>query len=167
MGKKTTKFIAAVQELQTECKTQIENYLNSISETAKLEPLADRMVQQCIERYNELLKQNNNDKEKVAHLLSTDPEYLRREKESDSLGMKLYELKRARSRAKDGLFNALSKLDHKLGEFDKFIAKKQKSKNPFRSKKSLPAAKDFVAASRVFQENTEEYFRSIGGLDFV
>jgi hypothetical protein len=35
-------------------------------------------------------------------------------------------------------------LGSSLSDFKKFIAKKEKSKNPFRSKKSLPAAKEMI-----------------------
>jgi len=43
------------------------------------------------------------------------------------------------------LKNEINSIDDSIGDFKKFIAKKEKSKNPFRGKKSLPAAKDMIS----------------------
>lgn len=166
MGKKTTKFIADVVEQQDACKTNMESYIKSGEDSARLEPLADKLVEACIKRYNELLLANGKDLEKARQAICVDPEYCEHEKQSDALGMALHKLKTTRSRSKDSISTALAKMKSKLDEFDKYIAKKKKSKNPFKSKKSVPAAEDFIAASRTFHENTSTYLKSIGGIDY-
>jgi hypothetical protein len=165
MGKKTSKFIAAIEDLQKQCKTQMEGYIKTGEESVRLEPLADQLVAACIKRFNDLLVANGKDRERARQAICVDPEYLEHEKQSDALGLRLTKLKKERSQAKDGIFNALAKMTPKLDEFEKYIAKKEKSKNPFKSKKSVPAAKDFIAASRLFHEHWSEYLKSIGGID--
>lgn len=48
-------------------------------------------------------------------------------------------------------------MGHALSDFRKFIQKKEKSKNPFKSKKSLPAAKEMI---KLF-ESVQGEFRTV------
>lgn len=57
---------------------------------------------------------------------------------------------------RERLKNDMNAFNNDLGDFRKFVKKKEASKNPFKSKKSLPLAKkaidEFAASSQMFNE---------------
>lgn len=165
MGKRTTKYIAAVEEQQTACKTQIDNYLKASAEDARLAPIGYALADKCTERFDQLMKLHKRDLKIVQPLMFTDPVYVKYDKMGEELTVKWNAERKKMRTARNELFNALHRMNAKLLEFETFVAKKEKSKNPFKSKKSLPAAKDFIAASRVFHQNTQKALNDFGGID--
>jgi hypothetical protein len=60
------------------------------------------------------------------------------------------------------LRNEVNEIYHSIGDFKKYIAKKEKSKNPFKSKKSLPAAKEMVGMFDKVQGEFETVLTKMG-----
>jgi hypothetical protein len=64
------------------------------------------------------------------------------------------------------LHDAAHKLNLVLSEFRTYIQKKEKSKNPFKSKKSLPAAKDTIRVYDGFYQNVTKALSAIRSASF-
>lgn len=157
MGKKTTKMINECEEFMTECKQHIDDYFTNYDAFEKLLPTCQSFAAPLTKRYNELLVIHKKDLEATRQSLFTDPEYLRIDAEADKVLVQTNAAEKGFNDAKRELGISLGKLDRKLQVFETFITKKAKSKNPFKSKKSIPAAKDFITAAREFHANTLKF----------
>src|SRR5690606_25230462 len=52
------------------------------------------------------------------------------------------------------LRNDVNQLYHAIQDFDEYLTKKEKSKNPFKSKKSVPAARKML---KMYEDVTKDY----------
>jgi hypothetical protein len=64
---------------------------------------------------------------------------------------------------KRDLLDALNELSAKLSEFDKFVTKRSKSKNPFRNKKAITAAKDMLRVYNEFHGAATKAYNELSG----
>lgn len=60
------------------------------------------------------------------------------------------------------LRDEVNAINHSLGDFKKYIAKKEKSKNPFKGKKSLPLAKEMIGMFDNVQKEFEVVLTKMG-----
>lgn len=74
-------------------------------------------------------------------------------KEDDERNKKLDNAMKGRRKAIEELKKLFNPFVQQVDEFEDFITKKEKSKNPFKSKKSLPEAKKFIARMRQLQRD--------------
>ncbi len=145
MGKKTDKFIADLQKMGDACE-------GSITEMSQLAVQMDANGQQWdkysgayLTHFNRLYSQGIKD---IAEMLK-DAEFKRAYEPFHSVEVEREQVWTAGKKAKFKLGNDLSAMSRVISEFSRYIDKKSKSKNPFKSKKSLPAAKETL---RVYEE---------------
>jgi uncharacterized protein YchJ len=163
VGKKTTKFIEDIDSKQTACKKSMEEYILCCEECAALDARSYNAQERMNSRFKAIAAQYKNDVQAINKALSVDPEYKQAEKEHNDLDREAWKICRKRDLANNAISDYMDQIDRALKAFETFINKKAKSKNPFKSKKSIPAARDFIEASKTFLENSQAFFKSIGG----
>lgn len=163
MGKKTTKFIEDIDSKQTACKKAMEEYILSCEECVALDVRSYNAGERMKARLKAIAEQHKNDVKAINQALSLDAEYKQAQKEHNELEVQGWKICRKRDLANNAISDYMDQIEKALTSFETFINKKAKSKNPFKSKKSIPAARDFIEASQTFLENSRAFFKSIGG----
>jgi hypothetical protein len=164
MGKKTTKFINDIDSHQTACKKAMEEFILCSERYKELEVRLDKARERMVRRFSEVGSQSkSNDRTTINQALANDGEYVQAQKEYEDLHRESTGTLLKRSQAHNEIRSCIETIDGALQVFETYINKKAKSKNPFKSKKSIPAAKDYIEASKAFVENSREFFKSIGG----
>jgi hypothetical protein len=163
MGKKTTKFIDDIDSKQDACKKAMEEYIVCCEECTALDVRSYNAEERMKARFKVIAPQHKNDVKAINQALSVDPEYIQAQKEHNELEREAWRICRKRDLANNAISDYMDQIDKTLTTFETFINKKAKSKNPFKSKKSIPAARDYIDASKTFLENSRAFFKSIGG----
>ena len=164
MGKKTTKFINDIDGGQNACKKAMEEFILCSERFRELEVRLDKARERMVRRFTEVGSQcKSNDRATIDQALANDGEYLQAQKEYQDLHQESSGILLKRSQAHNEIRNCIKAIDDALQVFETYINKKAKSKNPFKSKKSIPAARDYIEASKTFVEGSREFFKSIGG----
>ena len=164
MGKKTTKFINDIDSRQTTCKKAMQEFILCSEQYKDLEVGLGKARERMVRRFTEVGTQcKSNDRATVDQALANDGEYVQAQKEHEDLYRESEGTRLKRSQAHIEIKNCIEKIDSALQVFETYINKKAKSKNPFKSKKSIPAARDYIEASKTFVESSQEFFKSIGG----
>lgn len=136
MGKKTDKFIQDISAASEQC-IRTSGMLQKLSEA--MDANGDKWTPKVEEEMRQL-----GDWEKH-------PVAIERAK-IWSKGMEL----------RKQLRQEVNTINHSLSDFKKYIQKKEKSKNPFKSKKSLPAAKEMIGMFEKVQSEFEVVLTKMG-----
>lgn len=154
MGKKTDKFIADLQKLLEDCETPIAEFSRICTEMNRLQKRLAEISDADSERRRELSGQANDGRQgqegvtnqslELEELYTTDPQLKAYDDELTLLNPQFLTLLSRKNTSKTTLKNAIRPFKETLDEFSTYITKKEKSKNPFRGKKSLKSAKDFI-----------------------
>src|SRR5262245_10886880 len=163
MGKKTNKFISDIDTHQMECKKYMEQWILYSEKCAEIDVKHYDATQRMVARLKELRDQYKNDIPALNQALGKDTVYAESSQEVEELNHQADAAVKKRNVANNEIYNRLERIDSALGSFEAYINKKAKSKNPFKSKKSIPAARDYIDASKTFLENSRAFYKSIGG----
>lgn len=142
MGKKTEKWIKQLNSLVDDCDNLYQKLTGIVGALAIVREESADLARAHSKRVNEIDPNGTTQHEDE---ISNDPEIQRINNELDSVNKDFSNLLREKSKTKQSLGAKANEFKGVLIEFNTYIVKKEKSKNPFRGKKSVPAAKEYIA----------------------
>jgi hypothetical protein len=148
VGKTTDAYMNSIDKLNSDCIDKCKElfgYFNGIRGIAadlarNLEAQHRRVIEVAgvdPERVQKLTQQQ----EEAAN---SDAELTRMSEAAERLMDQKLDLAKEKSKADDNAVDALNTMSNKIEQFRAYVKKKQASKNPFKSKKSLPAAWAYI-----------------------
>jgi hypothetical protein len=157
MGKKTDKYMSDLSALGNTCKGRLQDLVQIAMAMDKNGVLWDKVAFPYSNYYNKLHGQG----------MTTDDQ-----KAKDPNFKKLAEAYEKVQAERDGIWaqgkqqcrvlqDDLNKMNTVLGDFARFVDKKAKSKNPFKSKKSLPVAQETVKKYQAFHATGQKAVQQI------
>ena len=161
MGAKTAKFIKECEGAALACSplgASLAQINKAITDNVKAgQALYAAHAKRVGELEKELGLGSGADNAKLEALLNgKDPVIAKIDKDSDAIGKNSTKLRAEKTKIIGELQKLFTPFKSKVAEFEKFIDTKEKSKNPFKSKKSLPDAKKFVAKMKELQKDMVE-----------
>jgi chromosome segregation ATPase len=147
MGKKTNNWIKQLNKLAGECDEHLQRIYAIAERMGEVKKELVDLEHAHNKRTHEIDPMASTQHEKE---IMNDPEIKRIEKELDTIGKDFGSLMGDKSRAQEQLKGKAIEFKGILTEFSTYITKKEKSKNPFRGKKSVPAAKQYIAQGEDF-----------------
>jgi len=153
MGKKTNEFMAAVDKLIGECMEPLRiflGYADLVKDiTAKMARNLDEyeQMQRDVLRVivsGDLAKPNRKPTKEDEERANADPRLIAIGKAGEKLFEQKVDASNELKKARTELFKAVKALNDKLTAFKTYVFAKEKSRNPFKSKASIPVAKDVI-----------------------
>jgi hypothetical protein len=147
MGKKSDKFIGDITTLIDDCNTLISSYVGKAKELKEAKALSDKLLAASDAAQTKFLKEKfgmppeADWPPEVADALSKDPLFNKCCDALNAQAQKVHDLGSQLDKTKRSIVQTRTGMKQKL---DAFLANKEKSKNPFKSKKSLPTARAFL-----------------------
>lgn len=157
MGAKTNQFIKDIEGLALGCGPLGLQLAQIYGQIQKLTKEGQDLYGMHAKRLAVLEKQlgvrPGADDTRLEKLLETDPVIGKIDKRSDAIGQETNKLRLEKTKIVAELKKVFTPFKNKLAEFEAFISKKEKSKNPFKSKASVPGAKKFIARMKKLQND--------------
>ncbi len=148
MGKTTDAYMTAIDKLNDSCLAAFKVLLGNAD---ALQNVVSAMARNYDDQNARIRAVIGVDPGKV-HKLTQEQEQAANEdaqsarlgREAESLFGQKVDLQKAKKTADDECCDLVNDLSRKVEEFRTYVKKKEASKNPFKSKKSLPAAREFL-----------------------
>ncbi len=147
MGKKTDAYIKELDKLIFDCMKPMSAVIQAKARLADMTKEVKVIEAAHNKRCNEIDPTGSTQHEAE---IASDPQIKKLDKQLDVMNDQFTELFSAKQSVKDSLKTVAIKFKTKLGEFETYITKKEKSLNPFRGKKSVPAAKKYIKDANAF-----------------
>lgn len=157
MGKRTDKFIAELNQILEKSAAPAHQLLVYNKQFQVLHGKLSKLNDLHSKRVMEIDPGQTTQKEAE---ISRDPTIKKIDAAIDILNNEFLKLMPIRNKAVLAVKKLSADLDKKNEEFRQFLLKKSKSKNPFRSKKSLPTAIAFFKQVDVFIEEFNSMVKS-------
>ena len=148
MGKTTDTYMSAIDKLNDSCLAAFKVLLgnadalqNVVSAMARNFDAQNDRIQAVIGVDPKKVNRLTPEQEQAAN---DDAQSARLGREAVLLFAQKVDLQKAKTAADDECCDAVNDLSSKVEEFRAYVKKKEASKNPFKSKKSLPAAREFL-----------------------
>jgi rubrerythrin len=147
MGKKTDAFTTNLQTYSDQSLDLTPKLITACQQVAKLFDQFSALETQHNARSSAIINKAGDDPTIFEPLIAKDPELTKLGTALDQVGKELMKARSDRESAKNGLKTVTAKLKVETAAFTTYITGKEKSKIPFKGKKSVPMAKGLIKAA--------------------
>jgi rubrerythrin len=147
MGKKTDTFTTNLQNYSDQSLTLTPKLIVACQSVPKLFDSFSKLETAHNARSTQIIKECGNDPNEFEPKIAKDPDLTKLDAALEKIGGELMAARHAKETSLAALKQITVKLKTETKTFETYISAKEKSKNPFKSKKSLPTAKELIKAA--------------------
>ena len=148
MGAKTNTFTQNLQTYSDQAHAETNKLLIACNTVATKNDEYTTKERAHNARCTEIITKCGGDANRFEPMIDSDPKCKQLGTDLATLGAALLNARQTRTSSKTSLRNLLTKLETETTTFSAYITKKESSKNPFKTKKSLPTAKEALKSAK-------------------
>jgi hypothetical protein len=148
MGKKTDTFATNLQTYSDQSFTLTPKLITACQAVPKLYEAYKKLEVAHNSRSQEIINGSGNDPNVFEPAIEKDPLLIKVGDGLTKVGTELLTARKEKDTALTALKQINTKLQTETKAFETYISAKEKSKNPFKGKKSLPVAKDLIKSAK-------------------